>query len=366
MVDNMGLKRTPLYEIHRELGARLVPFAGWEMPVRYSSIVEEHMAVRKHCGIFDVSHMGEIECVGSEADRALNYLTCNDVSKLVPGKAQYTAITNERGGVVDDIIIYMMSPGRYLLCVNAANIEKDFSWLSSHNKFDAEFLNRSDEFGQIAIQGPKAVNIAESVLCLDIDSQLKYFHHMSGEYGGEKIIIARTGYTGEDGVEVFIPAGAAKDLWDKLMEADSDLKPCGLGARDTLRLEAALPLYGHELRDDITALESGIGIFVKIDKGNFMGSDILKRQKEEGVKRKLVGFKVLASGIVRENSMIYAEGGEEIGFVTSGTKTPFLDAPIGLAILDVNYSKIGTEIFAEVRGKKIKCEVVKRPFYKRN
>lgn len=362
-----NLKRTPLYEWHKSVGAKLVSFAGWEMPIQYSGIVSEHNAVRMNMGLFDVSHMGEIFVSGPEAEKALDYLTCNDVRSLVDGKAQYSAITNEKGGLIDDIIIYRFSSTRYLLCVNASNSDKDFQWLKSHNKFNCSIEDRSSEYGQMAVQGPLAVGLVEKATGRALAKEVKSFHFVSLKLFGVDVIAARTGYTGEDGFEIFTPWNRALEVWEGLFGVgeDSLLEPAGLGARDSLRLEACLPLYGHELADDWTAIESGLGWIVKPDKkGDFLGRAVLERQKKEGSPRSLVGFFVNDSGIVRQGDKIVVAG-KEVGVVTSGTKTPYLNQALGLALIESKYKEVGSEINAVVRGKELKCEVVTTPFYRR-
>ncbi|MCB0354916.1 MAG: glycine cleavage system aminomethyltransferase GcvT, partial [Bdellovibrionales bacterium] len=292
------LRRTALFEEHGKSGAKLVPFAGWEMPLQYSGVVEEHRVVREACGIFDVSHMGEIIVEGKEAQAALEYFTCNAVSKLVDGKAQYSALTTESGGIVDDIIIYRFSPERFLVCVNAANTARDFEWLTKKNTFQTEIRDESERFSQIAIQGPKARDLFYAVSGSDSLSSLKPFSFQEVEVCGGKAIVARTGYTGEDGFEVFLEWSAGPRLWSELVEAGA--KPCGLGARDSLRLEACYPLHGHELSEDITAIESGLGWIVKPkEKGDFIGRAVLEKQKDQGAPRSLIGFFLNDPGIAR-------------------------------------------------------------------
>lgn len=364
------LKRTPLYEIHQQLGGKIVPFAGWELPVQYSGLINEHHAVRQKAGLFDVSHMGEVFVTGPEAEQALQYLTCNDVAKLTDGKAQYSAIINPKGGVVDDIIIYRYSREKYLVCVNASNADKDFAWFTKHNKHNkhkATFVNRSSEFGQIAIQGPLAIKIACALAPKAGLDAVPYFGFKEIEILGCTIIAAHTGYTGEDGFEFFVPTAKTADLWQALLEtgAKDGLIPCGLGARDTLRLEACYPLHGHELGDEISAIESGLGWIVKPKKGDFIGRDVLVKHIEQGAPRSLVGFYVTDPGIVRENEKMFSADGKEIGRSTSGTKTPTVNRALGMALVQTAFSKPGTKILAEVRGRKIACEVTKMPFYKR-
>ncbi len=369
---NDSLKRTPLFNEHVRLGAKMVPFAGWEMPVKYAGVIEEHVAVRSNAGLFDVSHMGEVFVSGPEAEKALSYLCCNDVSKLVDGKAQYTAITNDDGGLVDDIIIYRMKEQEYLICVNAANKDKDFAWFIKHNKFDAEFVDVSHKFGQIAIQGPKAISIFEKVLGEKIINFLPSFSHITKrittQKGEAQVIVARTGYTGEDGVEIFTPWDLTEAVWCEILKVGEGqgLVPCGLGARDTLRLEACLPLYGHELGEEFSAIESGIGFFVKISERDFKGKKTIQAHKENGSPRSLVGFFVEEPGIVRDGTKVFNSEGIEVGLVTSGTKTPSFEKPLGLAIIKSEFAKVDTEILADVRGKKIKCKIARKPFYKRS
>jgi aminomethyltransferase len=360
-------KRTPLYSRHQELGGKIVSFAGWELPVQYTGVIPEHTATRTKAGLFDVSHMGEVFVTGPEATESLQYLTCNDVTKLTDGKAQYSAILNEKGGVVDDIIIYRYAADNYLVCVNASNADKDFEWLKSHNKHNATYTNKSAEYGQVALQGPNAVKIVESIPELKSAANLEYFSFADIKLGQDTIICARTGYTGEDGFEFFVPAKSTVSFWNLLLEAGSNfgLVPCGLGARDSLRLEACYPLHGHELGEDISALESGLAWIVKFSKGDFIGKSALEVQKNSGIPRILVGFEVLDSGIARENLEIFSSDGKKIGITTSGTKTPTIQKSIGMALVNKEYSAVGTEIFIEVRGKRLKTLVAKKPFYKK-
>lgn len=363
MPTTSELKRTPLFKEHVELGAKMVPFGGWEMPVLYSGVIKEHEAVRQAAGLFDVSHMGEIFVEGEEAEAALEALTCNKVSALTDGKALYSAITNESGGVEDDIIIYRFSKDRFLVCVNASNTDSDFAWFRSRNRKKAEFINRSSEFGLLALQGPQAERIISK---LDRRvAALAPFHF--AELGDSGIIAARTGYTGEDGFELFTPAGKTSSLWRDLLEAGKGegLVPCGLGARDTLRLESCYPLHGHELSPRYSAVESGLGWIVKGDKPDYPGKDILLREKEQGSSRSLIAFFVEDSGIARENCKVLSDDGKEIGVVTSGTKTPTINRALGLAIIKSEYKEPGTALNILVRDKNLRCTIVKKPFYKR-
>jgi aminomethyltransferase len=367
------LRRTPLYDCHKKLGGKFVEFGGWEMPVRYSSLTDEHNAVRNNVGIFDVSHMGEITVSGVRAKDFLQYVTSNDLSKLTTGRAQYSLLLNHDGGVVDDIIVYQLDTDEYLLCVNASNTEKDFSWLVKHNQMNADIKNVSADFSQIAIQGPKSQETLSQLL--DLDLTTKNFGPFSvarvpvqrGKARGISILLARTGYTGEDGFELFCESNMGESLWDALLEAGRNfsLIPAGLGARDTLRLEACFPLHGHEIRDDINALSSGLGWVIKFDKIDFVGKAALLKQKELGLRQKLVGLEVIDKGIIREGTKLVIENDLEIGWVTSGTKPPTVNKPVGLAFVDMKYAELGAEFFAVVRDRKLKVVVVKMPFYKR-
>ena len=361
------MQRTPLYDEHVKLQGKIVEFAGWEMPVRYSGFSAEHEAVRNGCGLFDVSHMGEVWVTGPEALKAVNYLTCNDVSQLYDGKAQYSAILNENAGVIDDIIVYRFSEQRFLICVNASNADQDYEWLKSKNKFNAKVENASAAFGQIALQGPKAVSVLATLIPAADVKDLKVFHFIEKEIAGAATIIARTGYTGEDGVEIFTPAASTAHVWREILKAGTQLGliPCGLGARDTLRLEAALPLHGHELGPDISAFESGLAWIVKLDKGDFIGRAALVKEKEQGSKRTLIGFEIDDAGIARHGDKVFDESENEIGVVVSGSKTPTLNKSLGMALIKSGVAKEGSAITFLVREKKLKGHVVKRPFYKR-
>ncbi len=363
------MQRTPLYEEHLKLGGRMVEFAGWEMPVQYSGVVAEHVAVRQEVGIFDVSHMGEIWVTGPDARSALEYLTCNKISSLYDGKAQYSALLNEKGGVVDDIIVYRFSAERFLLCVNASNADADFAWLLKHNKTSAVITNVSAEFGQIAIQGPKAAKLLELFVDPSEVAKLKYFHFHEAEILGAHVIVARTGYTGEDGFELFLPTAKTAEMWRAILDKGASLgvKPCGLGARDSLRLEAAYPLHGHELGEEISALESGLGWIVKLDRGEFLGQEALAKQKEAGAPRALVGFVLDEAGIARQGDLVAEAGKPEtvIGAVTSGTKTPTVNVSLGMALVDSKYSAVDKPVSLVVRGRAISGHIVKLPFYRK-
>jgi aminomethyltransferase len=369
---NTGAKRTPLYQEHLRYQGKMVEFAGWELPVYYqrpgSGIIAEHTAVRERAGLFDVSHMGELLFSGPQAERALELLTPNEVKKLYDGKAQYSAFLNERGGVVDDIIVYRFAENKFFVCVNASNCEKDFVWCCEHNPSAAEIENVSSRYGQIALQGPLAEKILVAASGSSELAGVAYFHFVESEVAGANCIIARTGYTGEDGFELFVPWDQTVGVWRKLLEVGEPLGlvPCGLGARDSLRLEACLPLHGHELSDDISALESGLGWIVRLSKGQFFGREALHQEREQGAKRSLVGFEVKAAGIARQGDRILDIEGQEVGVVTSGTKTPTLAKSIGLAFVKSELRNIGQALQVEVRGKVLPIEVIKRPFYSRN
>ncbi|HQX56906.1 MAG TPA: glycine cleavage system aminomethyltransferase GcvT [Pyrinomonadaceae bacterium] len=366
-----ALKKTPLNDVHRTLGGRMVDFGGWDMPVQYTAgVIEEHMATRTHSGLFDVSHMGEIWVEGPDAISFVNGLTTNDVLNLVDGQAHYSAMTNDEGGIVDDLLVYRFSQEKLLLVVNAGTTEKDWAWITSHKKDErVELLNASAEYCQIAVQGPDATAIVQKLTETDL-SAIKYYHFTTGRVDGVDSIISRTGYTGEDGFEVYAAADAAIQLWNKILETgkygtDGGIIPCGLAARNTLRLESAMSLYGHELGDDISPLEAGLGWITKFQKGPFTGSEILAKQKEVGVTRKIAGFEMTEPGIARDGCDIYLDG-EKIGVVTSGSPAPFLKKNIGLAFLPPQFAIVGQEIKIDVRGRQIAAKVVSTPFYKRS
>jgi len=361
------LKRTPLYDTHVKLGGRIVPFAGWELPIWYSSIIAEHTAVRTAAGLFDVSHMGELFVEGPEAEKLIDHLTCNDVKKITDGKAQYNAILNDRGCVVDDIIVYRYSSTRYLICVNASNADKDFAWFRDHNTFDAAVTNRSAEFGQIAIQGPRAADIVFRLSGGVKATSLRYFEFADLALNDVPVTVARTGYTGEDGFEIFVPRDQTTKVWDALLVAGegTGLVPAGLGARDSLRLEACYPLHGHEISESASAIESGLSWIVKLDKGGFIGREALAALRSRGCSRALAGFVVDDPGIARQGDVLVDGSGKAVGVTTSGTKTPTVNRAIGLAIVERPHDEIGTELSVVVRDRPLKCHIVKRPFYKR-
>ncbi len=366
-MSTKNLKKTPLNEVHRNSGGKMVDFGGWDMPVQYSSgVIAEHLATRERAGLFDVSHMGEIWVEGEDAIAFVNRITTNDVTKLVDGQAHYSALTNESGGVVDDLLVYRFDEGKLLLVVNAGTTEKDWDWITSHVEDEAITLtNASKDYCQIAVQGPKAVEIAQKLTDENL-SEIKYYHFTVGKFDGVDAIISRTGYTGEDGYEIYADPKFAEQIWNKLLETGSehDILPCGLAARNTLRLESAMSLYGHELSDEISPLEAGLGWICKINKGDFVGREHLVKLKEEGLKRKLVGFEMTDKGIARDEMDIYIND-EKAGVVTSGSPAPFLKKNIGLAFVPVEFANIGQEIKIDVRGKELAAVIVPRPFYKR-
>jgi len=362
------LKRTPLNAVHRALGGKMVDFGGWDMPVQYpAGVIEEHMATRTRAGLFDVSHMGEIWVEGPDAIAFVDRLTTNDVTKLVDGQAQYSALTNEKGGVVDDLLVYRFGPEKLLLVVNAGTTDKDWEWITSHKgDFNVALTNASADYCQIAIQGPMAAGILQKLTDTNLD-EIKYYHFTTGRVDGVETIISRTGYTGEDGFEVYAAADKAGQLWNRMLEEgrDDGILPCGLAARNTLRLESAMSLYGHELGDDISTYEANLGWITKVNKdAGFIGREALADQKEAGPKRKLVGFEMKEPGIARDGYDVYI-GEEKVGIVTSGSPAPFLKKNIGLAFVPSDFAKTGQELRIDVRGKRLLAEIVPTPFYKR-
>ncbi|GMB07650.1 aminomethyltransferase [Thermolongibacillus altinsuensis] len=361
------MKRTPLFPIYEQYGAKTIDFGGWELPVQFSSIKEEHEAVRARAGLFDVSHMGEIEVKGKDSLAFLQKVMTNDVAKLTNGRAQYTIMCYENGGTVDDLLIYKKDEDHYLLVVNAANTEKDVEWLNQHVFGDVELTNISEKIAQLALQGPLAEKVLQTLTDIDL-SQMKFFEFKDNvNLQGINALVSRTGYTGEDGFEIYCRAEDAITLWNAILEAGKEdgVLPCGLGARDTLRFEATLPLYGQELSKDITPIEAGLGFAVKTNKEiDFIGKDVLKKQKEEGTLRKLVGIEMIDKGIPRHGYPIFFEE-EEIGFVTTGTQSPTLKKNIGLALIKSEFSALDTEVKVDIRGKRLKAKVVATPFYKR-
>ncbi len=356
------VKKIPLNDIHEKLGAKMVPFAGFNMPVRYTSDIEEHMTVREGVGVFDVSHMGEFTLKGPKALDLIQRVTSNDASKLVDGQAQYSCLPDNDGGIIDDLIVYKIKDNDYLLVVNAGNIDKDWNWIAKHNTEGAEMKNVSEDICLFAVQGPKAVSVLQKLTKTDL-SAIKYYHFAVGEFGGAKeVIMSNTGYTGSGGFEIYVHKDNAVKVWNAIFEAGKDehIKPIGLGARDTLRLEKGFCLYGNDIDHTTSPLEAGLGWITKFTK-DFTNSPSLKKQKEEGVKRKLVGFKMVDKGIPRHDYEIKNANGEVIGRVTSGTMSPMLGIGIGLGYVTLAHSGPGSEIFISVRGRNLKAEVHKLP-----
>jgi aminomethyltransferase len=342
----------------------MVEFAGWEMPVQYKGVIEEHRAVRRHAGLFDVSHMGEIEVRGEGALDLCQRVSANDVARMSAFQAQYNLLLNERGGVVDDVIFYRLQPTVFFICVNAANSDKDFAWISDHASGAVEVENVSAKYGQLALQGPLAARILQPLTTVDLGA-ITAFHFAFADVAAIRCLVARTGYTGEDGFELYCNAGDVERLWGALLEGGSPkgLVPVGLGARDTLRLEKAYPLYGHELDDSITPLEAGLGWVTKFSKLSFLGRGVLLRQKEEGVKRKLVGLELLGPGIARSGYELFKDG-RSIGRVTSGTKSPSLGKAIALGYVASEEANIGNVVEVEIRGRRVQSKLVSLPFYR--
>jgi len=361
------MMKTPLYAQHEAQKARLVDFAGWEMPIQYTGIIAEHNAARTRAGLFDVSHMGEIAVSGPGAGAFINGLVTNDIGKAKPGRAVYSPLCMEGGGTVDDLLVYVLGEDRYLLVVNAANTEKDYAWIREHAPAGVAVENVSPHYAQIAIQGPKALTILQTLTKTDLDA-IRYYHFVQdvADIPGGPGIISRTGYTGEDGFEVYLPWDNAPVLWEALLTAGTPLglAPVGLGARDTLRLEAAMPLYGHELSAQITPLQAGLDRFVKFDKGDFIGREALLRQRESGDYTRLVGLTLTDRGIPRAGYPVLS-GETIIGTVTSGGQAPYLEKAIALALVPARYTEPGTELAVGIRGRTARAEVTALPFYRR-
>jgi aminomethyltransferase len=361
------MKTTRLNAKHRKLGAKMIEFVGWDMPVEYKGIIDEHLAVRTAAGLFDVSHMGEILVTGKGALAFVQHLTPNDASRLAVNQVQYTALTTPQGTFVDDMLVYCLDPERYLLVVNAANTDKDYQWVVSHLPgFNVKAENLSDSYSQLALQGPKAAEILKPLTDVRLE-EMKPFWAARGKVAGIDTLVSRTGYTGEDGFEVYTTASNPGVIWDAILESGRSLgiQPIGLGARDTLRLEAKLMLYGNDIDDKTTILEADLKWIVKFKKGAFLGSDVLLKQSEEGIRRKIVGFDLLDRGIARPHYPVFI-GGEKAAEVRSGTFAPFLKKSIGLVYLPVEKTEIGTEFEIGIRDKKVRARVIPTPFYKRN
>lgn len=359
----MENKRTCLYEKHVALGALMSPFGGFDMPIQYSNIVDEHNAVRQACGVFDVSHMGEVLVTGPESEKFVNYIFTNDIAGAPDGKIFYGMMCHPTGGVVDDLLVYKMESNRFFLVINASNIDKDVAWIMEHAKaFDVVVENQSEKYGEVAVQGPNTEEIVERVLGIAC-SDLAFYTCKEVEVAGETIIISRTGYTGEDGFEIYGSHAFTNEVWDKLL-ASGEVKPCGLGCRDTLRFEVGLPLYGDELTDEITPLEAGLGMFAKLDK-EFIGRDALVAQKTEGLKRKIVGIELKDKAIPRHGYEVEADG-KVVGVVTTGYNSISTGKSVCMAMLDIEYSKLDTEVAVRIRKKVFPGVVTKKRFYDKN
>ena len=348
----------------------MVDFGGWDMPVQYpAGTIEEHLRTRRHAGLFDVSHMGEIEVRGADAIALVNYLVSNDASKLVDGQAQYSALTTPEGTVVDDLLVYRFAGDHLLLVVNAGTTEKDWDWITAHKKDGAgTFKNVSSDYCQLAIQGPDAISILRKLTDVPL-AEIKYYHFTEGQVDGVPATVSRTGYTGEDGFEVYAASDKAEQIWNKLLDAgnygsETGVLPCGLAARNTLRLEAGMALYGHEINEDTTLLEANLGWICKLNKGDFIGRDALAKQKETGIQRRLVGFEVTERGVARDDQEVVI-GDKRVGKVTSGSPAPYLKKNIGMAYVPTERANEGEEIQIDVRGKLVGARIVKTPFYKR-
>ncbi|MFZ0949708.1 MAG: glycine cleavage system aminomethyltransferase GcvT [Candidatus Sulfotelmatobacter sp.] len=370
-----AIRKTALNAVHRQMGAKMVDFNGWDMPVEYPAaigcgIINEHMAVRTGVGIFDVSHMGDIRLVGPQALVAVQHISMNDASRLAVGQAQYSALLYPQGTFVDDVIVHRLGEDEYLLVINAGTREKDFHWVRDNTRqFDCAVENLSDDFTQIAIQGPKAVGVLQKVTDADLSAVKFYWITRGSVCDLKKILIARTGYTAEDGFEIYVPADEATSarVWNEILNAGKEfgIVPCGLGARNTLRLEGKLPLYGHEISDTINVWEAGLDRFCRMEKPEFVGRAALEKAKAEGVKRTLIGLEMVDRGIARDGYKILGGGGREIGCVTSGSPAPFLKKNIALAYVPPEFAEVGTAVTVEIRGQGVAAQVVPTPFYKR-
>lgn len=361
------MKNTALSHVHEALGAKMVPFAGYNMPVQYTGVNDEHLTVRAGVGVFDVSHMGEFFLRGEKALELIQKVTSNDASKLYDGRVQYSCLPNNDGGIVDDLLVYRFSETEYMLVVNASNMEKDWNWISSHNDLGVEMTNESDDYSLLAIQGPNAATAMQSLTDIDLVS-MKYYHFEVGTFAGiDNVIVSATGYTGSGGFEVYVKNADAEKLWDAVLAAggDAGIKPIGLAARDTLRLEMGFCLYGNDINDTTSPIEAGLGWITKFTK-DFVNSEALKAQKEAGVTRKLVAFEMLERGIPRQGYEIVDAEGNKLGEVTSGTMSPSLKKGIGMGYVTVAHAKADTEIYLSIRNKQVKAQVVRLPFYKAN
>lgn len=361
-----NLKKTCLYDSHVALGAKMSPFAGFMMPIQYSSITEEHNAVRHAVGMFDVSHMGEIFVSGPDAEKFVNHIFTNEIRGFEPGKVLYGMMLHPDGGVVDDLLVYReFEPDHFLLVVNAANIDKDYEWILAHTEgYDVKVVNDSDNWGQIAVQGPGAEKVVTEVLGLAEAAELTFYTYYEAQWNGHRMVVSRTGYTGEDGFELYTTCEDIKEIWKKLL--DNGVVPCGLGCRDTLRFEAGLPLYGDELSDTITPIEAGLGMFCKLDKEEFIGKDVVAKQKAEGTERKLVGIELEDKAIPRATYPVETEDGTQVGVVTTGYHSISLEKSICFAMVQTAYSKLDTPLWIRIRKKVFPGKVVKKRFYQTN
>lgn len=366
-MSEAALKKTPLYDEHVRLAAKMIPFGDWIMPVQYSGIIDEHQAVRNNVGVFDISHMGQLIATGPKAGAWLNEMLTNNIDKLEVGTGQYTFLLNERGGIIDDLIVYRTAPETFLLVVNASRTDEDFAWLNRHLGDNGTLENRSTDFGGLAIQGPKVVELFQAVLGAGVElparNQIRDF-----DFEGMKLTIARTGYTGEDGVEVFFPAAEAAKVWNAILGKGKELgiRPCGLGARDTLRLEMCYPLNGSDLSPEHNPIEAGLGFFVDLKKSKFTGRDVLADAKEKGTANRLVAFKMKGKGPPPRPHYAVWHGGERVGEVTSGSLSPSLNEGIGMAYVASAHAKAGTEIEIEIRDRKLPAVIEKKPLYKKS
>ena len=363
------LRKTPLHATHRAHGARMVEFGGWDMPVEYSGIIDEHMTVRTRVGLFDVCHMGQIELAGPDALKAVQWISSNDAARLAVGQVQYSALTTPEGTFVDDILVYRMGDQHFMLVVNAGNIMKDYRWMTEQcngRGVDVSVVNASSRYALIAIQGPFAERVLQQVTGIELPA-IKYYWFAHGEVADARVTVSRTGYTGEDGFEVFAPPAQAERVWNALLHAgaSSGIKPCGLGARDTLRLEASMRLCGSDMDEQTSVVEAGLSWIVGWKKDTFLGAERLRAQKEGGLERRLVGFEMRDRGIARHGHAV-VDGDAHVGTVTSGTQTPFLKKAIGLAMVPVALTAPGTPLTIDIRGRRVRAEVVPEPFYKRS
>ena len=363
MANNSDLKKTPLYSIHKELGGKLVPFAGWHMPIHFQGVVQEHKCVRDGVGIFDVSHMGEIEITGPDAKKLIQYLVTNDIETMKNNQALYTLMCLETGGVVDDLLVYRFSENHYFLCVNASNSDKDFQWILANAKnFNVSLQNTSQQTAQVAVQGKYSEELLQKICDISLN-EIEYYHFRKAKIHKFECIVARTGYTGEDGFEVYINCQYADLAYKAILEAGKsfDLQPIGLGARDTLRMEMGYALYGNELHENCNPLEAGLGWVIKLKKNKFLGQAALKKQKDAGLSRKLVGLHMLDRGVPRSHYRVLSEG-TPVGQLTSGTFSPSLNTGIGLCYVSTEYAKLGTKLDVEIRKLNVPAKVVKPPF----